>query len=55
MYFYLVNNKIPIRTKYSIRNKQQAQAKVKNVIVHNVKYISILSYIYYWIKYEIYG
>lgn len=55
MYFYLINDKRPIRTKYPIRNKQQAQAKVKNMIVNNVKYISMLSYVYYLIKYEIHG
>lgn len=55
MYFYLINNKRPIRTKSPIRNNQQAQAKVKNMIVNNVKYISMLSYVYYLIKYEIHG
>ena len=55
MYFYLVNNKRPIKTKYPILNNQQAQGKVKNMIVTDVKEISVLSYVYHSIKYEIYG
>ena len=55
MYFYLVNNKRPIKSKNSIINNQQAQGIVKNMIVTDVKDISILSYLYHSIKYEIYG
>ncbi|SOY31464.1 hypothetical protein AMURIS_04207 [Acetatifactor muris] len=55
MYFYLVNNKGPIKSKYPIMDKQQVQGKVKNMIVTNMKNISILSYVYHSIKYEIYG
>lgn len=55
MYFYLVNNKRPIKSKFPILSKQQAQGKVKNLIVTDVKDISIFSYVYHSIKYEIYG
>ena len=55
MYYYLVNNKRPIKSKSPIRNTSQAQKIVHNTIVTDVKYISIFQYLYYFIKYEIYG
>lgn len=55
MYYYLINNKRPIKSKYPIRNKNQAQEIVKNMIVQDVKIISIFSYLYNFIKYEING
>lgn len=55
MYYYLINNKRPIKSKYPIRNKNQAQGIVKNMIVQDVKIISIFSYLYNSIKYEING
>lgn len=55
MYYYLINNKRPIKSKYPIMDNQQAQGKVKNMIVTDVDKISIFFYLYYFVKYEIYG
>lgn len=55
MYFYLINNKRPIKSKYPIVDMQELQGKIKNMIVTNVKSISMFSYLYHSIKYEIYG
>lgn len=55
MYYYLINNKRPIKSKIQIRNKSQAQNIVNNMIVIDVRFISVFQYLYYFIKYEIYG
>lgn len=55
MYYYLINNRRPIKSKQLIRNKNLVQGFVKNVIVQDMKLISIFSYWYNFIKYEIYG
>ena len=55
MYYYLINNRRPIKSKQPIRNKNLAQGFVKNVIVQDMKVISFFSYWYNFIKYEIYG
>lgn len=55
MYYYLINNKRAIKSKYPIRSNIQAQAMVKNMIVTDIKNISIFSYLYHFVKYEIYG
>lgn len=55
MYYYLINNRRPIKSKHPIRNKNQVQGIVKNMIVQDVKIISLFSYLYNYIKYEING
>lgn len=55
MYYYLINNRRPIKSKQPIRSKNQAQGLVKNMIVQDVKIIPVLRYLYYTLKYEIYG
>lgn len=55
MYYYLINHKRPIKSVYPIRSNNQAQAIVKNMIVTDVKSISLLSYFHHFIKYEIHG
>lgn len=55
MYYYLINNKRPMKSKSPIQNTSHAQKIVHNMIVTDVKYISIFQYLYYFIKYEIYG
>lgn len=55
MYYYLINHKSPMKSKYPIMDNQQAQGKVKNMIVTDVDNISIFSYLYYFVKYEIHG
>lgn len=55
MYYILINNKRPIKTKTPIVNNQQAQTLIKNLIVTQIRHISLWQYIYYSIKYELHG
>lgn len=55
MYYFLINNRRPIKSKTVIRSAKQAQGIVKNTIVKDVKPIALLQYLYYLVRYEVYG